>query len=273
MKVLVTGGAGYIGSHVARHLGEAGHDIISFDNLSTGNESAVLCGDLVVGDLKNTEDLDCLFDLHAFDAVLHFAASIVVPDSVTAPLDYYENNVRSTLNLLRAVEEYGVDKFVFSSSAAVYGLPDGDWVEETSPLRPINPYGWTKLMGEQMLQDLSKSSKVRYVILRYFNVAGADPDGRIGQSTPNATHLIKLACKAATGSRDGLSVFGNDYETPDGTCIRDYIHVDDLAAAHCLSLDYLVHGGTSDVFNCGYGSGKSVLEVIEMVKKVSVLKL
>lgn len=269
MKVLVTGGAGYIGSHVVRQLGEAGHDMVVLDDLSTGSASAVLHGVLVRGDLGERALLDRLLAEHAPRAVLHFAASIVVPDSVTWPLDYYRNNLTNTLGLLEACARHGIDRFVFSSSAAVYGEPEAEAVDEETPLAPINPYGASKAMVEQVLQDAARAGALRYVALRYFNVAGADPSGRIGQSTPRATHLIKLACQAALELRDGLDLFGTDYPTADGTCVRDYIHVEDLASAHLSALRHLEAGGASGVFNVGYGRGRSVLEVVETVRRVS----
>ena len=269
MKVLVTGGAGYIGSHVVRQLGEAGHAVVILDNLSTGRADAILRGELVVGDLGDRALVDQLFVQHRFDAVLHFAASIVVPESVAKPLKYYGNNLRNTLGLLEACAEHGVERFIFSSSAAVYGEPGVGEVDEDTPLAPINPYGASKAMSERLITDLAAASPMRYVILRYFNVAGADPKGRIGQSTPTATHLIKLACQAALGLRQGLDIFGTDYPTPDGTCIRDYVHVEDLAQAHSAALDHLANGGTSITLNCGYGRGYSVQEVVEMVRKVA----
>lgn len=269
MKVLVTGGAGYIGSHVVRQLGEAGHDIVVYDNLSTGHDWAVLSGLLVRGDLADRARLDRVFAEHDFEAVLHFAANIVVPESVADPLKYYGNNTRNTLGLLELCAKHGVERFVFSSTAAVYGVPETAKVFEDAALAPINPYGASKLMSERMLTDLAAASSLRYVILRYFNVAGADPKGRIGQATPEATHLIKVACEAATGQRDGMSVFGTDYPTRDGTCVRDFIHVEDLARAHLDALDYLVAQGRSVILNCGYGRGASVREVIEGVKRLS----
>lgn len=269
MKVLVTGGAGYIGSHVVRQLAHAGHDIVVFDNLSTGYRWAVTAGELVVGDLADEAALDSLFSEHRFDAVLHFAAHIVVPESVANPLKYYSNNTRNTLNLLKAVEQYQVPYMVFSSTAAVYGMPEETTLTENLPLAPINPYGASKMMSERMMMDLAAASDLRYVILRYFNVAGANPDGLLGQATPEATHLIKVACECVTGQRDGMSVFGTDYETRDGTCIRDYIHVEDLAKAHVMALDYMARGGDSQVLNCGYGRGFTVREVIDVVKAES----
>lgn len=269
MKVLVTGGAGYIGSHVVKQLGEAGHDIIVYDNLSTGYEWAVTCGELVVGDVGDFDKLDALFAQHTFEAVLHFAANIVVPESVENPLKYYSNNTRNTLNLLTVIEKHKTPYMVFSSTAAVYGMPDEKVLTEDMPLAPINPYGASKMMSEQMIRDLSFSSNLTHVILRYFNVAGADLESRIGQATPEATHLIKVACECVTGQRDGMKVFGTDYETRDGTCIRDYIHVDDLAKAHVMALDYMSNGGQSQILNCGYGRGFTVKEVIDVVKETS----
>jgi UDP-glucose 4-epimerase len=269
MKVLVTGGAGYIGSHVVRQLGQAGHDIVVFDNLSTGYRWAVTAGELVVGDLADEAAVEDLFSRYRFEAVLHFAANIVVPESVANPLKYYSNNTRNTLNLLKAVEKHAVPFMVFSSTAAVYGMPEQTVLTEDLPLAPINPYGASKMMSERMIMDLAAASSLNYVILRYFNVAGANPDGLLGQATPEATHLIKVACECVTGQREGMSVFGTDYDTRDGTCIRDYIHVEDLAKAHVMALDYMADGGDSRVLNCGYGRGFTVREVIDVVKKQS----
>jgi UDP-glucose 4-epimerase len=269
MKVLVTGGAGYIGSHVVKQLGEAGHDIVVYDNLSTGYEWAVTYGELVVGDLADVEKIDSVFAAHKFEAVLHFAAHIVVPESVENPLKYYRNNTRNTLNLLGVIEKYKTPYMVFSSTAAVYGMPDEKVLTEDMPLAPINPYGASKMMSEQMIRDLSFATDLKHVILRYFNVAGADLTSRLGQATPEATHLIKVACECASGVRPGMKVFGTDYETRDGTCIRDYIHVDDLAKAHVMALDYMSKGGDSEILNCGYGSGFTVKEVIDVVKEKS----
>ena len=273
MKILVTGGAGYIGSHAVLALGEAGHDMVVYDNISTGHDWAVLHGELVVADLSDLSMLRIVLAEHNFDAVIHFAGSIVVPESVENPLKYYTNNTCNTLGLLQCCVEAGVKYFMFSSTAAVYGMPDSDVVDELTPLQPINPYGASKMMSEQMIRDTCAASNMKYCILRYFNAAGADPSGRIGQSTPNTSHLIKLACETALGNRDSLTVFGTDYPTSDGTCVRDYIHVSDLASAHLYALAYLDKGGESDVFNCGYGSGYSVRQVIKAVENVSSANL
>ena len=268
-SILVTGGAGYIGSHVVRQLGERGERVVTLDNLSTGFRSAVLCGDLVVGDAGDVDLVSRLLRDHEVETVMHFAAHIVVPESVSNPLKYYHNNTAKTRNLLECCAGAGVRHFIFSSTAAVYGIPDGGTASEETPTSPINPYGWSKLMSEQMLRDVSAVTALRHVALRYFNVAGADPGGRIGQATPEATHLIKVACEHAVGKRPRLSVFGTDYDTPDGTCVRDYIHVEDLAAAHLDALEYLRSKGPSTTLNCGYGRGFSVREVLGNVAGVS----
>ncbi len=270
-KILVTGGAGYIGSHTTLALCAAGYDVVVYDNLSTGRVEAVLPpARLVVGDLAETGRLDALMREEKFSAILHFAGSIVVPESVENPLKYYQNNTNNTTELIRLAVSNGIPRFIFSSTAAVYGMPATESVTEDSPTQPINPYGRTKLMSEWVIQDTAFAhTDFSYVILRYFNVAGADPDGRIGQCTPNATHLIKVASQAALGRRDALHIFGTDYDTPDGTCIRDYIHVADLAGAHVLSLQHLEAGQPSGVFNCGYGHGYSVREIVDAVKTAS----
>jgi UDP-glucose 4-epimerase len=269
MKILVTGGAGYIGSHVVLQLGEAGHEVIVLDNLSTGRAEAVLAGRLVRTDLADTAAVDRLLGAERFDAVMHFAASIVVPESVAEPLKYYRNNTVNLLGLLEACTRHGVKDFVFSSTAAVYGLPPGGKVTEQSELAPISPYGASKAASERILMDTARATGLRYAILRYFNVAGADPQLRIGQMSPNATHLIKVACETALGLRPEMPVYGTDYPTRDGTCIRDYIHVEDLARAHLDALAHLSAGKDSLLLNCGYGHGHTVREVIEAVRRAS----
>jgi UDP-glucose 4-epimerase len=273
MSILVTGGAGYIGSHVVRQLGERNETVIVLDNLSTGFRSAVLHGSLIVGDTGDRELVSRALRDHGVDTVMHFAAHTVVPESVSNPLKYYGNNTCSTRSLLQCCQEAGVRHFVFSSTAAVYGVPPGGVAAEDSPTQPINPYGTSKLMSEWMLRDLAAATSLRYVVLRYFNVAGSDPGGRIGQSTINATLLTKVACEAAVGKRPHVSIFGTDYPTPDGTGVRDYIHVEDLASAHLKALDYLRDKGASATLNCGYGHGYSVRELISMVDRVNGRRL
>jgi UDP-glucose 4-epimerase len=271
--ILVTGGAGYIGSHVVRQLGAAGERVVALDDLSTGFRQAVLHGALVVG---NTGDPDCLakiFAKHDIDAVMHFAAHTIVPESVADPLKYYRNNTAASRTLLEWSLKAGVAHFVFSSTAAVYGIPPDGIASESSPTQPINPYGQSKLMTELMLRDVAAASKLRHVTLRYFNVAGADPGGRIGQSTAAATLLTKVACETAVGKRPHVAIFGTDYETHDGTGVRDYIHVEDLADAHLKALAYLRAGGAATTLNCGYGHGYSVREVIAMVERVAGRKI
>jgi UDP-glucose 4-epimerase len=267
--ILVTGGAGYIGSHVVRQLVERGERVIVLDNLSSGFREAVLDAPLIVGDVGDRALVDRLLAEHAIDTVLHFAAHTVVPESVRDPLKYYGNNTCTTRSLLVACSAAGVRHFVFSSTAAVYGMPASGVADEDTPTQPINPYGWSKLMSETMLRDLSAATSLRHVVLRYFNVAGCDPGGRIGQSTPNATLLIKVACEHAVGKRAQIGIFGTDYPTPDGTGIRDYIHVEDLARAHLGALDHLRADGASLTLNCGYGHGYSVREVIDAVARAS----
>ena len=269
MKILITGGAGYIGSHAVKALGKLGHELTIFDNLSTGHKKAITFGELVVGDLSNEKLLDELFATKKFDAVLHFAGSIIVPESVENPLMYYLNNTMNSHRIISACVKHKCHQFIFSSTAAVYGMTDDGAASEETPKKPMNPYGYSKLMTEQMLTDVAASSPLRYVALRYFNVSGADPEGQIGQSFPGATHLIKVACETACGKRDHIKVFGTDYPTPDGTCVRDFIHVTDLAEAHVNALDYLVKGGKSEIMNCGYGHGFSVKEVINKVRQIT----
>lgn len=265
-KILVTGGAGYIGSHVVRQLGIAGESVITLDNLSTGYEAAVTAGELIVGDTGDPELLDRIFRAHEIDTIMHFAAHTIVPESVSDPLKYYRNNTASSRTLLEAAQRHGVRNVVFSSTAAVYGVLANGKASEQTATNPINPYGTSKLMTEWMLRDLAAAGGPRYVALRYFNVAGCDPSGSIGQSTPRATLLVKVACEVAVGRREKLAVFGTDYPTPDGTGLRDYIHVEDLASAHLDALRYLRNGGESTTLNCGYGHGYSVREVLKAVE-------
>jgi UDP-glucose 4-epimerase len=271
--IVVTGGAGYIGSHVVRQLTARGERVVVIDDLSTGFADAVIDAELVVGDMGDRELVERVIATHGAHTVMHFAAHTVVPESVADPLKYYGNNTCGTRSLLAACATSGVRHFVFSSTAAVYGMPDDGVAHEDTPTRPINPYGSSKLMSETMLRDLSAATSLRHVVLRYFNVAGCAADGRIGQSTPNATLLIKVACEHAVGKRSQLAIFGTDYDTPDGTCIRDYIHVDDLADAHLKALDHLRGGGASLTLNCGYGHGYSVREVIDAVARASGVSL
>lgn len=268
--ILVTGGCGYIGSHVVRQLTESGRKVVVYDNLSTGFRNALIHGEeFMEGELVDREALDDLFLKYRFTTVLHFAASIIAPESVSKPLKYYRNNTRNTLGLFETCVKFGVKRLIFSSTAAVYGFPEGGVASEESILAPINPYGTSKLMSEWMLRDVSAAHGMRYAALRYFNVAGADPLARMGQRTPEATHLIKVACQAALGMRESVSIYGTDYPTPDGTGIRDYIHIEDLASAHLFALDYLEKGGESTAMNVGYGRGSSVRDVLDVVKKVS----
>ncbi|HEY6833991.1 MAG TPA: UDP-glucose 4-epimerase GalE [Pseudolabrys sp.] len=268
MTILVTGGAGYIGSHMVHALVDAGERVVVLDNLSTGFRFLVPGSvSFVTGSTGDRELVAKAISQHGVTAIIHFAASIVVPDSVRDPLGYYRNNTMNTCSLLQAAIEGGVRQIIFSSTAAVYGNATETPVPEDAPTASISPYGTSKLMSEIMLHDAGKAHGLRFIVLRYFNVAGADPKGRTGQSTPAATHLIKVACETALGKRAKMDVFGTDYPTPDGTCIRDYIHVSDLARAHSAALAYLRQGGESATFNCGYGRGASVLEVIEAVRR------
>lgn len=267
-SILVSGGAGYIGSHVVRQLGERNENIIVLDDLSTGFEASILYGKFVQGNTGDQELVSNIMREYNVDTVIHFAAHTIVPESVSDPLKYYGNNTCCSRNLLECAVKNKVKNFIFSSTAAVYGMPENTQVTEETPLAPINPYGLSKLMTEWMLRDTAAASDLNYVALRYFNVAGSDPQCRIGQSTKNATLLIKVACETALGKRPSISIFGTDYPTHDGTGIRDYIHVEDLADAHLKALDYLRQGGESTVLNCGYGHGYSVREVLDCTQKV-----
>jgi len=266
--ILVTGGAGYIGSHVVRQLGERGERVVVLDNLGKGVRQAVVDADLVVGEVGDQALVSRLMAERQVDTVMHFAAHTIVPESVALPLKYYGNNTCSTRSLLQTSIEHGVEHFVFSSTAAVYGIPEDGYAGEDSPTQPINAYGTSKLMSEWMLRDVAAVNPLRYVALRYFNVAGSDPSGRIGQATPGATLLTKVACEAMVGKRAHVSIFGIDYPTPDGTGVRDYLHVEDLASAHLRALDYLRAQGRSVTLNVGYGHGYSVREVLAMVERV-----
>ena len=270
MTVLVTGGAGYIGSHMVHALVDAGESVVVIDNLSTGFSAFLPEGvPLFIGDAGDENLVAGVIAQHGIESIIHFAGSIVVPDSVRDPLGYYRNNTMTTRSLLNAAVKGGVNRFIFSSTAAVYGNPDQVPVPEHAPTRPASPYGSSKLMTEIMLHDVATAHGMNYVVLRYFNVAGADPQLRCGIAVPGATHLLKVAVEVATGQRAKLDVFGADYPTPDGTCIRDFIHVSDLAQAHRAALAYLRRGGRSETLNCGYGHGYSVLEVVDAVRRVS----
>jgi UDP-glucose 4-epimerase len=267
--ILITGGAGYIGSHVLLQLQTRGERVVVLDNLYTGFRQAVRDAPLIVGDIGDRELLERVMREHEVDTVMHFAANTIVPESVRDPLKYYGNNTCATRNLLEVCMQQGVRQFVFSSTAAVYGIPAGGIASEDMALTPINPYGSSKLMSEWLLRDLAAVSDFRYVSLRYFNVAGSDTQARIGQATRKATLLVKVACEAIVGKRTHVSVYGSDYETPDGTGVRDYIHVEDLARAHVDALDYLRRGGETAICNCGYGHGYSVRQVLESVQRVA----
>lgn len=274
MTVLVSGGAGYIGSHLCWLLADRGEDFIVVDNLSTGREFAVPPqGELIVGDIGDQDFVSGVMKKHDVDAVIHFAGSIIVPESVSDPLKYYKNNTVNSRNLIEVCIENGVKHFIFSSTATVYGEPAENPVTEDFPFAPFNPYGTSKVMTEMMLKDVAFAHDFDYVALRYFNVAGADAQMRTGQSNPEATHLIKVANQVALGQRDHLEIFGDDYDTPDGTGVRDYIHVSDLAEAHWSALEYLRQGGEAIALNCGYGKGFSVREVIETLEEVIGRKL
>ncbi len=272
--MLVTGGAGYIGSHVVLALQDAEIDVVVLDNLMTGHAHLVSKNvPFIVGDIGDRELVRAILASRHVTAIMHFAGSIVVPESIADPLTYYQNNTVKSHALIQTCIEAGVQHFIFSSTAAVYGIPDTLPVDENTPPQPINPYGTSKLMTEWMLRDAGRAYRLRYAILRYFNVAGADPRGRAGQCTPTATHLMKVACEVALGRRPVMSVFGDDYDTSDGTCIRDYIHVADLAAAHILALKYLRSNGAATIFNCGYGRGYSVREVLKAVEAAAGCRL
>ncbi|MEN9835770.1 MAG: hypothetical protein RL011_1963 [Pseudomonadota bacterium] len=269
-NVLVTGACGYIGSHVARMLSERDYQVIVVDNLSTGFRDALVHNETFYqGDVGDTGLMKQVLSKHKIAAIIHFAAAIRVDESVSKPEKYYNNNTVNTLRLVTTACELGVKNIIFSSTAAAYGQPRVVPVDESAPTAPESPYGWSKLMSEQMLRDMSHAHGLRNVILRYFNVAGADPELRMGQRTPEASHLIKVACEVAVGKRERLKVFGTDYPTADGTCVRDYIHIEDLASAHILALEHLLRGGDSQLLNCGYGHGSSVLDVVAAVKRVS----
>jgi UDP-glucose 4-epimerase len=269
-NILITGGAGYIGSHVVNLLRKGPYNIIIYDNLSTGRKESVTGGKLVVGDLEDENTLEELMKAYQFEAIFHFAGSIVVPESVRDPLKYYSNNTENTLRLIKLCLKHNINNFIFSSTACVYGRTGDGFYGEQTPTNPMNPYGKTKLMTEWMLEDTTRAHPhFRFAILRYFNVAGASIDGLIGQCSPLSTHLIKVACETVIGKRSSMSIFGEDYPTKDGTCVRDYIHIDDLAQAHLNSLEYLLNQGPSEIFNCGYGRGYTVKEVLQTMEKVS----
>lgn len=269
MKILVVGGAGYIGSHMVKRLGRAGCEVMTLDNLVGGFRDAVLCGTLIEGDIADREMLDELLAAQRFDAVMHFASHIQVGESVQDPAKYYQNNVVNTLTLLDAMRQAGVMRFIFSSTAAIFGEPQSARIDEAHPKLPINPYGRTKLMVEQALADYDRAYGMKSVCLRYFNAAGADPEGELGERHEPETHLIPLVLQAASGRRSHIAVYGQDYDTPDGTCIRDYVHINDLCEAHWLALQSLMNGGESQAYNLGNGNGFSVQEVIDAAKRVT----
>ena len=269
MKILVVGGAGYIGSHMVKMLHLAGHDVVTLDNLSNGYRDAVLFGAFIEGDIADRDLLDKLFSENQFDGVMHFASYIQVGESVEKPAMYYDNNVSNTLTLLSAMADANIKTFIFSSTAAIFGEPDYVPIDEKHGRVPINPYGHSKLMVEQILKDFDKAYGMKSVCLRYFNAAGADADGELGERHIPETHLVPLVLQAASSRRDAISIFGTDYDTPDGTCVRDYIHIEDLCSAHLTGLEYLVNGGESRQYNMGNGQGYSIREVIDAVKKVT----
>jgi len=269
MKVLVVGGAGYIGSHMVKMLSLAGHDVVTLDNLSNGYEDAVKYGEFIEGDIADAQLLNSIFSKTAFDGVMHFASYIQVGESVEKPSMYYKNNVTHTQVLLDAMVEHGITSFIFSSTAATFGEPEYIPIDEKHPQMPINPYGHSKLMVEQILADFDHAYGLKSVSLRYFNAAGADADGELGERHIPETHLVPLVLQAASGRRDSIAVFGTDYDTPDGTCVRDYIHINDLCSAHLLGLEHLVAGGESKAYNMGNGQGYSIKEVIDVAKKVT----
>ena len=268
-NILVTGGAGYIGSHVVKQLSKTQHKVVILDNLSTGFESSIVYGKFILGDTGDQGLVNKILAENKIDTVFHFAAHTIVPESVENPLKYYKNNTVNTQNLLECCQKAKVKHFIFSSTAAVYGVPKGESCSEDDPTNPINPYGTSKLMSELMLKDLALASTLRYVVLRYFNVAGCDPEGEIGQNTEKATLLTKVAVEAAVGKRKQVAIYGTNYQTKDGTGVRDYIHIEDLAGAHIKALDYLIAAGESTILNCGYGHGYSVREVLDAVKKAN----
>lgn len=268
-SILVVGGAGYIGSHMVKRLGQVGYNVTTLDNLSSGHHDAVLAGEFAHGDIADRQLLDALFRRKRFDAVMHFASFIQVGESVQHPAKYYQNNVANTLNLLNAMQTFGVSQFIFSSTAATFGEPQYTPIDEQHPQQPINPYGRTKLVIEKVLADYDVAYGLKSVCLRYFNAAGADPDGELGERHDPETHLIPLVLQAASGRRQHISVFGRDYDTPDGTCIRDYIHITDLCEAHWLAVESLMNGGASQAYNLGNGNGFSVQEVINTAHEVT----
>ena len=269
MAILICGGAGYIGSHVNKELSRQGYETIVFDNLVYGHREAVKWGEFIKGDLKNPAEIEAVFQNHKIDAVVHLAAYAYVGESVVEPEKYYFNNVSNTLNLLRAMRKYGCKRIIFSSTCATFGEPETMPITEETPQNPVNPYGFTKLAVERIFKDYERAYGLEFVVLRYFNAAGADPEGEIGEDHDPETHIIPLVLDAALGRRPDIKVFGTDYPTPDGSCVRDYIHVSDLAQAHLLALQYLENGGKSNFFNLGNEKGTSVLEIVDAVKRVT----